>query len=158
MPVYKTVRTRLTRKEAVTIFLAKRGPKSNKTTSLLVTEIIFLARRSKYHLSIWPLSRGELMSRLDDCFFKCPSFYYRSCHVHLPPPPPFWTFRLFFLTRVEGYFLLCQGLLLRPVFSNSVHSFDESVFSTNSSVDFFTPIARFPQVYFFFNSRVFIKE
>ena len=39
----KRVRTRLMREEAVTIFLAKRGPKSNKTTSLLATEILFLA-------------------------------------------------------------------------------------------------------------------
>ena len=76
-------------------------------------------------------------------FFQCPSFYYRSCHGHLPPPPPFWTFRLFFLPLVEGYFLHFQGLLLRPVISNGVHSVDESVFSPRTRfVDFFTSIAR----------------
>jgi len=73
-------------------------------------------------------------------FFMCPRFYYRSCHGHLPLSPPFWTFRLFFLTLVDGYFLLCQGLLLMPVFSNGVHSVVESVFSPRTRfVDFFLP-------------------
>jgi len=77
--------------------------------------------------------------------FWCLSFYCRSCHSHLFPSPPFWIFRVFCLTLVEGDGFLCpiQGLLLRPIFSNSVHSVDESVFSPRTRfVDFFIPIAR----------------
>ena len=51
--------------------------------------------------------------------------------------PPFLDFLSFFLTLVERYFLLYQGLLLMPVFSNDVHSFVESIFSPRTRfVDF----------------------
>ena len=35
------------------------------TSCVSCTGILYLARRSKYHISIWPLSRGELIPMLD---------------------------------------------------------------------------------------------
>ena len=77
-----------------------------------VTGILYLARRSKYHLSIWPLSRGVLIPRLDGFFFLLSQFLLQVLSRSFAPLPPFWSLRLFFFTLVEGYFLLCQGLLL----------------------------------------------
>ena len=69
----------------------------------------------------------------------------------MPLSPPLWTFRLFFLTLVEGYFLCCQGLLLMPVFSNGVHSVVESIFSSRTRFcgllhSLRQGISRFPQI------------
>ena len=49
------------------------------------TEIPSLVPRWKYHLSNWPLS-----------FFFSTVFYYRCCHVHLPPLPPFGVYMITF--------------------------------------------------------------
>ena len=78
-----------------------------------------------------------------DFFFQCASFYYRSSHGHLPPLPPSWSLRDFFLTLIEGFVLFIHGLPLSSDFWNGVHSVDESVISPRTrDVDLFTSIAR----------------
>ena len=95
------------------------------------TGILFLARRSKYHLSIWPLSRGELIPRLDKfIFFSVSQFLLQVLSRSFAPLPPSLDFSSFFLTLVEGYFLLCQGLLLMPVFSNVKEKSSQSKISS----------------------------
>ena len=54
-------------------------------------------------------------------FFLVSLFLLQVLSRSFSPLPPFLDFSSFFLTLVEGYFLLCQGLLLMPVFSTGVH-------------------------------------
>ena len=79
----------------------------------------------------------------DFYFFQCLGFYYRSCHGHLPPLPPSWSLRDFFLTLNQGFVVFIQGLSLNSDFWNGVHSVDESIISSRTrDVDLFTSIAR----------------
>ena len=84
-----------------------------------------------------------IIPTLNLSFFKCPSFYYRSCHGHLPLSPPFWTFVFFsspwsrdisFFARVYYSCLFPQTVCTVLLSQCSLH---EPVF-----VDFFTPFAR----------------
>ena len=61
----------------------------------------------------------------------------------LSPLPPSLSLRDFFLTQIEGFVLLIQGLPLSSDFWNGVHSVDESVISPRTrDVDLFKSIAR----------------
>jgi len=96
------------------------------------------------HSYVYPLSRWRLIPRLVSfIFFQCLSFYYRSCHGHLPPLPSSWSLRDFFLTLIQGFVVFIQCLPLNSDFWNGVHNVDESAISSRTrDVVFFTLIAR----------------
>jgi len=66
-------------------------------TSLCYTGILYLARRSKYHLSIWPLSKGELIPSLDEyIFFLVSQFLLQVWSRSFAPLPLSLDFSSFF--------------------------------------------------------------
>ena len=78
-------------------------------------------------------------------FCHIPSFYYSSCHGHLPPSPPFWSFWEFCWPWLRVLSFIVKGLLLRLIFLLGVqsHSAGESVISPQTFfVDLHTPIVR----------------
>ena len=104
-----------------------------------VTGILYLARRSKYHLSIWPLSRGVLIPRLDEfIFFVVSQFLLKVLSRSFPPLPPFLYFLSFFphpgrdisfLARVYYSCLFSQTVCTVLL---SQYSFHEPVLWTSS--------------------------
>jgi len=74
-------------------------------TNVIYTGILFLARRSKYHLSIWPLSWGELIPRLDDFIsFLVSQLLLQVLSRSFAPLPSFLDFSSFFPHPGRGIF------------------------------------------------------
>jgi len=83
----------------------------------LVTGIFYLARRSKYHLSIWPLSRGELIPRLDEfIFFLVSQFLLQVLSRSFAPLPSFLDFSSFFPHPGRGIFPSLSGFTTHACF------------------------------------------
>jgi len=60
------------------------------------TGILFLARPSKCHLSIWPLSRGEPKPRLDEYIFFSSVPVFTTCLTVICPSPSLFGLFVFF--------------------------------------------------------------
>jgi len=81
------------------------------------TGILYLARRSKYHLSIWPLSRGELIPRLDEfIFFVVSQFLLQVLSRSFAPLPPSLNFSSFFPHPGRGIFPSLPGITTHACF------------------------------------------
>jgi len=81
------------------------------------TGILYLARRSKYFLSIWPLSRGVLIPRLDEfMFFVVFQFLLQVLSPSFAPLPPFLHFSSFFPHPGRGIFPSFPGFTTHACF------------------------------------------
>ena len=81
------------------------------------TGILYLARRSKYHLSIWPLSRVVLIPRLDEfIFFVVSQFLLQVLSRSSAPLPPFVDFSSFFPHPGRGIFPSLPGFTTHACF------------------------------------------
>ena len=82
-----------------------------------LTGILYLARRSKYHLSIWPLSRGELIPSLDEfIFFLVSQFLLQVLSRSVAPLPPSLDFSSFFPHPGRGIFPSWPGFTTHACF------------------------------------------
>ena len=81
------------------------------------TGILYLARRSKYHLSILPLSRGMRIPRLDDfMFFLVSQFLLQVLSRSFAPLSPFIDFASFFPHPGRGMFPSLPGFTTHACF------------------------------------------
>ena len=107
-------------------------------TEMYTTGILYLARRSKYHLSICPLSRG--VPRLDDLiFFLVSQFLLQVLSRSFAPLPPFLDFSSFFPHPGRRIFPSLPGFTTHACFLKwcaqcllSQYSFHEPVLWTSS--------------------------
>ena len=116
------------------------------------TEILFLAWRSKYHLSIWPLSMGELIPRLDQIIFSLMSqFLLQALSRSFAPLTPFLDFACFFSHPGRGIFPSLPGFNTHAcLFKWCAQCWWGSILSTNPFCGLLHShrqgISRFPQI------------
>ena len=119
---------------------------------MVPTGILFLARWSKYHLSIWPLSRGELIPRLDEfIFFLVSQFLLQVLSRSFAPLPPFLDFSSVFPHPGRGIFPSLSGFTTRACFLKRCAQFNwVCILSTNPFCGLLhfhrQGISRFPQI------------
>jgi len=120
------------------------------------TEIPFLARRSKYHLSIWPLSRGELILRLDEIiYFLVSRFLLQVSSRSFTSLPPFLDFSHYVLRPSRGLFSSLSGFTTSAyLLKRCSQDVRVSNLSTNPFCGLLQShrqdISRFPQIGFVF--------